>query len=51
MANSWSARISNSRQVASSEPVANAYPFGKYCKKRKPKLRKKSYFQRQKSEN
>lgn len=29
MANSWSARMSNSRQVASSEPVANAAPFGK----------------------
>ena len=29
---SWSARRSNSRQVASSEPVANALPFGKNCK-------------------
>lgn len=29
---SWSARRSNSRQVASSEPVANALPFGKNWK-------------------
>jgi hypothetical protein len=29
MANSWSARMSKRRQVASSEPVANAWPFGK----------------------
>lgn len=28
---SWSARRSNSRQVASSEPVANAFPLGKNC--------------------
>ncbi len=32
MASSWSARISNRRQVASSEPVANAQPLGKNCK-------------------
>lgn len=31
---SWSARISNKRHVASSDPVAKAYPFGKYCKKK-----------------
>jgi len=29
MANSWSARMSKSRQVASSEPVAKACPLGK----------------------
>uniref|UniRef100_A0A182JJA3 Uncharacterized protein n=1 Tax=Anopheles atroparvus TaxID=41427 RepID=A0A182JJA3_ANOAO len=29
IASSWSARMSNSLQVASSEPVANACPFGK----------------------
>ena len=29
MANSWSARMSKSRQVASSDPVAKAHPFGK----------------------
>lgn len=29
---SWSARISNNRHVASSDPVAKAYPLGKYCK-------------------
>jgi len=28
---SWSDRMSNRRHVASSEPVANANPFGKYC--------------------
>ena len=28
---SWSDRMSNRRHVASSEPVANAKPFGKYC--------------------
>lgn len=28
---SWSARRSNSLQVASSEPVAKAFPFGKNC--------------------
>jgi len=31
MAISWSDRMSNSRHVASSEPVANARPLGKYC--------------------
>ena len=29
---SWSARISNNRHVASSDPVAKAYPLGKYWK-------------------
>ena len=28
---SWSDRMSNRRHVASSDPVANARPFGKYC--------------------
>lgn len=32
---SWSARISNRRHVASSEPVANACPLGKYWKFKK----------------
>lgn len=31
---SWSARRSNSLQVASSEPVANALPFGKNWKEK-----------------
>lgn len=26
----WSARMSNNLQVASSDPVANAFPLGKY---------------------
>lgn len=30
----WSARMSNNRQVASSEPVANANPLGKNCEHR-----------------
>lgn len=32
MASSWSARMSNMRHVASSEPVANANPDGKNWK-------------------
>jgi len=31
---SWSDRMSNTRHVASSEPVANAKPLGKYCNQR-----------------
>ena len=34
----WSARMSNNRQVASSEPVANADPLGKYYKKMYPAM-------------
>lgn len=29
---SWSARMSNRRQVASSDPVAKAHPDGKNCR-------------------
>ena len=32
MLSSWSALMSKSLQVASSDPVANAFPFGKNCK-------------------
>lgn len=37
MASSWSARMSNRRHVASSDPVANAKPLGKNCGEERPK--------------
>ena len=33
MLSSWSALMSKSLQVASSDPVAKAFPFGKNCEK------------------
>ena len=42
---SWSARISNSLHVASSEPVANAWPLGKYYNNNTSKTITSNYYQ------
>ena len=40
----WSALMSNSLQVASSDPVANACPLGKNCEKKKQQTMKVALF-------